>query len=380
MFDVRTFAEALRRSRTERGMTQAALAEALFVTPQSVSRWERGEAVPDIGHLAELSALLGVSLDTLILDRRPGTRAVIGVDAGGTKTEFVLMEVSGTVLNRVVLEKANPNIAGIDAVLRIAKRGVDLLRTEGIQILGLFFGGAGMKTGNYADVLTTELRRHLPGVRIFCDSDSLNVIACASTPEACIAVISGTGSSVFLSHDGRVERFGGAGYLFEGGGSGFDVGRGAIAAALRDQDGVGPKTLLTELVTEKLGAPAWESIRELYRQGVPYVASFAPLVSRAAGEGDGVARDILEQNAAHLVRLIRTAAARAPEVETVIFSGGMIVRDELFRSLVVRDLPARLRPEVLTRPPVFGACLNCARLLGLEAPNGDLFDKSMKTE
>ena len=37
----------IRRLREERGVTQEALAEALNVTAQSVSKWERGTSMPD---------------------------------------------------------------------------------------------------------------------------------------------------------------------------------------------------------------------------------------------------------------------------------------------------------------------------------------------
>lgn len=58
--------ENIKALREEKGMTQAELAEALFVTPQSVSRWEKGQAYPDIEKLPLLSELFGVSVDELL--------------------------------------------------------------------------------------------------------------------------------------------------------------------------------------------------------------------------------------------------------------------------------------------------------------------------
>ncbi len=58
--------ENIKAFREELGMTQSELAEALFVTPQSVSRWEKGLAYPDIEKLPQLSQIFGVSVDELL--------------------------------------------------------------------------------------------------------------------------------------------------------------------------------------------------------------------------------------------------------------------------------------------------------------------------
>lgn len=47
-------------------MTQADLAQALHVTSQAISKWERGIGFPDIGTLQPLSVALGISIDELM--------------------------------------------------------------------------------------------------------------------------------------------------------------------------------------------------------------------------------------------------------------------------------------------------------------------------
>ena len=60
------FGEQLRIAREKKGMTQQTLADQLFVSRQSVSRWERGERYPDLITTKNLSRILDVSLDTLL--------------------------------------------------------------------------------------------------------------------------------------------------------------------------------------------------------------------------------------------------------------------------------------------------------------------------
>lgn len=52
--------------RTKKGLSQEQLAERLYVTRQAVSRWENGETVPNTETLKRLSAVLDVSINTLL--------------------------------------------------------------------------------------------------------------------------------------------------------------------------------------------------------------------------------------------------------------------------------------------------------------------------
>lgn len=52
--------------RKQAGLTQAELAEKINYTDKAVSKWERGESVPDVITLAQLAEVFGVSIDTLI--------------------------------------------------------------------------------------------------------------------------------------------------------------------------------------------------------------------------------------------------------------------------------------------------------------------------
>lgn len=59
-------AENLRRLRKAADMTQEEIAEALSVSPQTVSKWERQETLPDISMLPALANLFKVTTDHLL--------------------------------------------------------------------------------------------------------------------------------------------------------------------------------------------------------------------------------------------------------------------------------------------------------------------------
>lgn len=63
---LRDLGQKIRAQREKRGLKQQDIANALHVSPQAVSKWERGENAPDIGMLAPLALLLGVSTDWLL--------------------------------------------------------------------------------------------------------------------------------------------------------------------------------------------------------------------------------------------------------------------------------------------------------------------------
>ncbi len=60
------FAENLRNLRKSAGLTQTDLAEKLFTSPQTVSRWESGDGEPSLDQLISLAEILEVSTDRLI--------------------------------------------------------------------------------------------------------------------------------------------------------------------------------------------------------------------------------------------------------------------------------------------------------------------------
>ena len=65
------------RLRQKRGLTQTQLAEALYVSNKTVSKWERGLGYPEITQLPALARILGTTVDSLMMGERHGI-AVLG--------------------------------------------------------------------------------------------------------------------------------------------------------------------------------------------------------------------------------------------------------------------------------------------------------------
>ena len=61
-----TFAQKLKALRTQAGMTQEQLAEAIYVTRAAISKWETGRGYPGVDSLKLIAQTFGVSIDELI--------------------------------------------------------------------------------------------------------------------------------------------------------------------------------------------------------------------------------------------------------------------------------------------------------------------------
>ena len=64
-----TFAEKLKKLRTDNKLTQDELAEKIFVTRTAISKWETDKGYPSIESLKQLSVLFHISIDELISDQ-----------------------------------------------------------------------------------------------------------------------------------------------------------------------------------------------------------------------------------------------------------------------------------------------------------------------
>lgn len=66
MFDTIAVGKRIAEFRKQKNLTQTELSDAMGVSFQAVSNWERGNSMPDISKLAELTEILGTSIDELL--------------------------------------------------------------------------------------------------------------------------------------------------------------------------------------------------------------------------------------------------------------------------------------------------------------------------
>lgn len=363
-FDIDVLAANIKKYRTDRGIRQYTLAEMLNISPQSVSKWEQGLCLPDIENLCRLSEIFSVTIDDLLNHKAGSERVMIGIDGGGTKTEFILFSEKGNILQRVALDGCNPNICGLEKTCQILKSGVDALSSSGLKVEGIYVGMAGYLSGDNGENTKRFLKSAYPNVTIGCNSDILNVAAGTVKSRKYIVVICGTGSNVCAVDGTEIHRVGGWGYLFDMAGSGYDIGRDAVIRALAENDGIGQKTLITELIEKKLGANIWDSINHIYAEDKSYVASFAKEVFEAYHAGDWAAREILEKNMGVLAERINFAAEKYRCGDDVIISGGIMKESGVLLPILHKTLRKGLRVIIPELPQIYGACVLCDQMFG----------------
>jgi N-acetylglucosamine kinase-like BadF-type ATPase len=145
-----------------------------------------------------------------------------------------------------------------------------------------------------------------------------------------VIAIAGTGSIAFgRNAAGQSARAGGWGYVFGDEGGAFDLVRGALRAALRQEESWGPPTALRELLLAATGAPDANTLmHRFYSPEYPReaIAAFAPLVDQAAASGDQVAQELLKsaaQSLATIAGVVRRQLFQSGETVAVSYSGGM---------------------------------------------------------
>jgi N-acetylglucosamine kinase-like BadF-type ATPase len=211
-------------------------------------------------------------------------------------------------------------------------------------------------------------------------TDALIALAGATAGEPGIITIAGTGSIAFgRNAAGREMRAGGWGYVFGDEGSGFDICRQALRAALRQEEGWGPATALhAMLLAATASRSANEVLHRFYTDEWPRsrVASLAGLVDTAASEGDAVARAILSASAQQLAALagsVRQALWGAGETAAVAYIGGVFrsaILLERFRTLMELGEGNRCGPPIYG--PAAGALLEAYRAAGLHPALADV--------
>jgi len=83
MFDTMETARRIREARIAKNLTQMEVADALGVSYQAVSNWERGNSMPDIGKLGDIAGLLDISIDDMLGRTKEAQTVRRLLDSGG---------------------------------------------------------------------------------------------------------------------------------------------------------------------------------------------------------------------------------------------------------------------------------------------------------
>jgi len=365
MADLTQIGKNIRAYRIKEGLTQRALADNVLVSFQAISAWERGLSVPDLENAIRLANYFGVSVDALFAESEK--TLLVGIDGGGTKTEFVLFDRKGNVLRVERTEGSNPNDMGIEKTLEVLSTGLDrVLRGKMPQAVFAGIGGVSLEKYQIA------IREHLTDKyhsMIGADTDAANVLSMGADPDNSMAVICGTGSCVFVRKGKERYRLGGWGYLLDQAGSAYDVGKDALRCALAVEDGLREPSVLTNRVAAALGGNVFANISTVYGQGRPFIADLAMVVVEAAKGGDADALQILKENAQRLAQLLKTAVTRY-NAPTQVVAAGSFWKCDIFRQMV-QDMAGvtLILPEL---PPVYGACVETMRLAEIPMDEGFL--------
>ena len=373
MLDCNLLGSRIRTLRQQKGLTQGAFAQSLGVSFQAVSNWERGVTPPDLENLVLIAEFFGILVDDLL--RSHQETLYLGIDGGGTKTEFVVVSREGFVRKRITTTGCNPNDIGFDAMWELLAQNIESLLVEFPSIKVAFCGIAGITTGSNTAKLQSSLKGRFPQVTAQVKSDAFNLLN--MDDRADMALISGTGSVVFVRKGEDYARLGGWGYLLDSAGSAYDIGRSGVQQALKEEDGLLPMSSLRKKLLNKLQtATVWQGIHQIYGGSKPYVASLAKVVFEAAEEGDENAKAIIEESCQALAKLLQDGVRLHSARPVAIASGGLFQHQkEIMTAGIGKYCDVTLITTTL--PPVFGACRK-AVLMDAET-SADFSDNFEKT-
>ena len=310
----------------------------------------------------------------------------LGIDGGGTRTVALLADQKGHFLGRAECGPSNPLKVGFRAAEREILQAVracfqnsglplSALRTSRRRVLCAVGAGiAGVDRRSVHGPLLAWIRCHIPARHHLLTSDAAIALAAAVRDGPGIVVIAGTGSIAFARNDrGKMLRSGGWGVPFDDRGSGYELGRQAVRAALEAFDGRGPSTVLTEAISQYLDLPDVSDIIAA-RLEQHQIAALFPLVVEAAQKSDLVARHLCDAAACDLADLAVALLKRAGwmrRATPVVTTGGVFQSSQTIRRAFARHLrrfAPRARVELLQRHPVEGALWLARRLDKRKAP------------
>ncbi|MBI4557047.1 MAG: hypothetical protein HY706_05630 [Candidatus Hydrogenedentes bacterium] len=254
----------------------------------------------------------------------------LAYEGGGSKTRIVLATPGGDVIDSISASGASPlYITRRDygkEMRAILKKIFRKVRTANGRV-----AVAGLAAPMDRDLVEDMLSEAFEGVHVIRTSETEVGLAWFDLP-AGIVMVAGTGAScVARDESGNQVVSGGYGPQFSDEGSGYWIGREAIAAVIRAEQGRSNDTQLRERLLRFLGLERLWDIHDIEsnRYGhvyPPKVAAFAEEVFEAARAGDTVADGILRAASKTLGKMIVSVAQRSTiqaRPVPVVLTGGV---------------------------------------------------------
>jgi N-acetylglucosamine kinase-like BadF-type ATPase len=277
---------------------------------------------------------------------------IIGVDGGGTKTVVQIADVAqdGSIevlgegyggpsnVRAVGAEHAKTNLdVAVDAAHAAAGTAV---ATADYAVLAL----AGSALPDVQEVIAEWAGRRRLAEHTDIVHDAEAVLTVGIRHGRGVGLIVGTGS-VAMGKNAKGEQavIGGWGHWFGDQGSGFDLGRRALAAVADAVDGIGAQTTLANEITQRLQVDDPREIARKLSIAVDIrqeIAALAPLVINAAINGDDIAEGIVDAGAVSTAALVMATVSRLQlgNNAPLALAGGIACSGNFFRDRLLGQL------------------------------------------
>ena len=282
---------------------------------------------------------------------------IAGIDGGGTSTKLEIRREDNTGAERMQFGPFNIAAVGPEGIRRVI--GEIAGKTDVAAISRICVGGAGASFAGLKDLLAECLAAYgFQGKIRVCNDSEIALRGAMDGPGGIL--IAGTGSIAWgVNAEGETYRVGGWGHLIDDAGSGYAIGRDALQAAVRTQDGRdGAYALRRSLLKRIGGKDNFDILNYVYYSGrdKSAVAALASEVLSLAGEGDPDALRILDRNAAGLADM---ACALAKGLKTekprVAMMGGLLESDNVYSARVREKLTGICEPVRPRHDALWGA-------------------------
>ena len=283
----------------------------------------------------------------------------LGIDGGATKTHVVLSDRTGGLVAEAKDGPSNYHLVGSgqagNNIAAAISRALAESTVDPADVQSASAGMAGLDGPSDMENVQQLLKSVLEGCGFSCPWRSVNdsVVAWAGAflggPGALIAA--GSGAVAFaVGCNGISARADGLGHWLGDAGSGFNIGRAGLRAAVAALDGRGPATCLTDSFLAIAGRlrqewVAWIADLDTTISHAHFqLRSFAPFVTQAAEGGDSVALSILDNAGAALAATVASAIRRAGHFSAprVAMTGSVLEESLHLRRAFQSELTAQL--------------------------------------